>query len=46
MNKQGEPFTEASLRKLLSKFEKRVSKNQEMRIKFPENPEKCLFTCY
>lgn len=29
-----------SVRKMLLSFEKRVTKNQEMRIKYPDNPEK------
>ena len=33
---------EAGLKKLLLLFEKRVLKNQEMRIKFPDNPEKFM----
>ncbi|RNA11195.1 beta-catenin 1, partial [Brachionus plicatilis] len=37
-----EPFTEASLRKLLTQFEKKFAKNQEMRIKYPDNPEKFM----
>lgn len=31
---------ETSFKKLLLQFEKRVYKNQEMRIKFPDLPEK------
>ncbi|KAK6634464.1 Beta-catenin-like protein 1 [Polyplax serrata] len=33
---------EAALKKLTLLFEKRTLKNQEMRIKFPENPEKFM----
>lgn len=40
MKTKAEPFNESILKKLLGKFEKRVLKNQEMRIKFPELPEK------
>lgn len=29
-----------SLRRMLLSFEKRVTKNQEMRIKYPDHPEK------
>lgn len=29
-----------SLKRMLLLFEKKVTKNQEMRIKYPENPEK------
>ncbi|CAF0710421.1 unnamed protein product [Brachionus calyciflorus] len=39
---EGELFTEASLKKLLLQFEKKFSKNQEMRIKYPDNPEKFM----
>ncbi|KXJ76861.1 hypothetical protein RP20_CCG008820 [Aedes albopictus] len=39
---EGEVLDEASLKKILLLFEKRVLKNQEMRIKFPENPEKFM----
>lgn len=37
-----EAFTENQLKKLLNQLEKRVTKNQEMRIKFPELPEKFM----
>lgn len=37
-----ENFDESSLKKLLNQFEKRFTKNQEMRIKFSENPEKFM----
>lgn len=37
---EGEVLNETGLKKLLNQFDKRVTKNQEMRIKFPENPEK------
>ncbi|GAB0097458.1 beta-catenin-like protein 1 [Sergentomyia squamirostris] len=37
-------LNEAGLRKLVLIFEKRVLKNQEMRIKFSENPEKFMET--
>ena len=30
----------SSVRRMLLSFEKRVTKNQEMRIKYPDNPEK------
>lgn len=39
---EGDTLDEAGLKKLLLLFEKRVLKNQEMRIKFPENPEKFM----
>ncbi|XP_058822055.1 beta-catenin-like protein 1 [Topomyia yanbarensis] len=39
---EGEVLDEAGLKKILLLFEKRVLKNQEMRIKFPENPEKFM----
>uniref|UniRef100_A0AAG5CUI9 Beta-catenin-like protein 1 N-terminal domain-containing protein n=2 Tax=Anopheles atroparvus TaxID=41427 RepID=A0AAG5CUI9_ANOAO len=38
----GEVLDEYGLKKLLLLFEKRVLKNQEMRIKFPENAEKFM----
>lgn len=38
----GEVLDEAGLKKILLLFEKRVLKNQEMRIKFPDNPEKFM----
>ncbi|CAG0895016.1 unnamed protein product [Cyprideis torosa] len=33
---------ETSVRKLLNTFDKRVTRNQEMRIKFPDQPEKFM----
>lgn len=39
---EGDVLDEAGLKKILLLFEKRVLKNQEMRIKFPENPEKFM----
>lgn len=39
---EGDILDEAGLKKMLLLFEKRVLKNQEMRIKFPENPEKFM----
>lgn len=38
----GETLDENGLRKLVLLFEKRNLRNQEMRIKFPENPEKFM----
>jgi len=40
---QGEPLDEVSLKKLLLQFEKRLYRNQELRIKFPDVPEKYVF---
>ena len=37
---QVEPLDEVSLKKLLLQFEKRLYRNQELRIKFPDMPEK------
>ena len=37
---QGPGLDDAGLRKLILTFEKKVYKNQEMRIKFPDMPEK------
>lgn len=39
---EGEVLDEAGLKKMLLLFEKRVFKNQEMRIKFSEQPEKFM----
>jgi len=43
---ENEPEVEAldvgSLKRMLLAFEKKVTKNQEMRIKYPENPEKFM----
>lgn len=38
----GEILDEAELRRMILLFEKRNLRNQEMRIKFPENPEKFM----
>ncbi|KAL4235209.1 Beta-catenin-like protein 1 [Mactra antiquata] len=38
----GEAMNETNLKKMLLKFEKSVYKNQEMRIKFPDMPEKFM----
>lgn len=38
----GDVLDETGLRKMILLFEKRNLKNQEMRIKFPENPEKFM----
>ncbi|CAF2730277.1 unnamed protein product [Rotaria sp. Silwood2] len=35
-----EELDETSLKRMLSQLEKRISKNQEMRIKYPDHPEK------
>jgi hypothetical protein len=47
---QTEPLDELSLKKLLLQFEKRLYRNQELRVKYPDMPEKyavsfglCLF---
>ena len=37
---QVDTLDETNMKKLLLQFEKRVYKNQEMRIKFPDMPEK------
>merc|ERR1711894_97943 len=39
---EGEGLDETELKKMILKFEKKVSKNQEMRIKFPDVPEKFM----
>ena len=38
-----ESLDEASLKRMILNFEKRVLKNQELRIKFPDSPEKYDF---
>ena len=38
--KKVEIFNENNLKKMLNQFEKKMSKNQEMRIKFSDAPEK------
>jgi Catenin-beta-like, Arm-motif containing nuclear len=35
-----EPLDEVALKKLLLQFEKRLFRNQELRIKYPDMPEK------
>lgn len=40
---QGEVLDESTLKRLILLFEKRALKNQEMRIKFPDMPEKYVF---
>jgi len=40
---QAEPLDEVSLKKLLLQFEKRLYRNQELRVKFPDMPEKYVF---
>uniref|UniRef100_A0A8C6PDZ7 Beta-catenin-like protein 1 n=1 Tax=Nothobranchius furzeri TaxID=105023 RepID=A0A8C6PDZ7_NOTFU len=37
-----EPIDESSVKKMILTFEKRSYKNQELRIKFPDNPEKFM----
>ena len=37
---EAEPLDEVSLKKLMLSLEKKILKNQEMRIKYPDNPEK------
>ncbi|XP_057668415.1 beta-catenin-like protein 1 [Diorhabda carinulata] len=39
---QGEAIDETALKKIVLNFEKRSLKNREMRIKFPDSPEKFL----
>lgn len=39
-NQQAELVDESSVKKMILTFEKRSYKNQELRIKFPDNPEK------
>lgn len=37
---EGEALDDASVKRMIFKFEKKTSRNQELRIKFPDNPEK------
>ncbi|KAF7199555.1 beta-catenin-like protein 1 [Nothobranchius furzeri] len=39
---EAEPIDESSVKKMILTFEKRSYKNQELRIKFPDNPEKFM----
>lgn len=39
---QGDVLDEAGLKRLILMLEKRVLKNQELRIKFPEAPDKFM----
>uniref|UniRef100_A0A667YU99 Beta-catenin-like protein 1 n=1 Tax=Myripristis murdjan TaxID=586833 RepID=A0A667YU99_9TELE len=41
---RAEPVDESSVKKMILTFEKRSYKNQELRIKFPDNPEKFMET--
>ena len=37
---EAEPLDEVTLKKMLLSLEKKILRNQEMRIKYPDNPEK------
>ena len=37
---EAEPLDEVALKKMLLSLEKKILRNQEMRIKYPDNPEK------
>lgn len=37
-----EPIDETSVKRMLTNFEKRMLKNQELRVKFPDQPEKFM----
>lgn len=39
---EGEEMNELNVKKMLLQFEKKVLKNQELRIKYPETPEKFM----
>lgn len=39
---EGEAVDETSIKRMVLVFEKRALRNREMRIKFPENPEKFM----
>ncbi|KAG5838037.1 hypothetical protein ANANG_G00219540 [Anguilla anguilla] len=41
-DQEGEPVDESSVKKMILTFEKRSYKNQELRIKFPDSPEKFM----
>uniref|UniRef100_A0A8D2QC09 Catenin beta like 1 n=1 Tax=Zonotrichia albicollis TaxID=44394 RepID=A0A8D2QC09_ZONAL len=41
-DEEEEPLDESSVKKMILTFEKRSYKNQELRIKFPDNPEKFM----
>ncbi|KAJ8390131.1 hypothetical protein AAFF_G00110050 [Aldrovandia affinis] len=41
-DQEGEPVDESSVKKMILTFEKRSYKNQELRIKFPDNAEKFM----
>ncbi|XP_006007732.1 beta-catenin-like protein 1 [Latimeria chalumnae] len=41
-DEEAEPLDESSIKKMILTFEKRSYKNQELRIKFPDNPEKFM----
>ncbi|KAG7471967.1 hypothetical protein MATL_G00103570 [Megalops atlanticus] len=43
-DQEAEPLDESSVKKMILTFEKRSYKNQELRIKFPDNPEKFMET--
>ena len=43
---QAEPLDEVSMKKLLLQFEKRLYRNQELRVKFPDMPEKYVLLYY
>jgi beta-catenin-like protein 1 len=40
---QGEVLDDSALKRLILLFEKRALRNQEMRIKFPDMPEKYVY---
>lgn len=37
---QGTQLDDTTLKRMISVLEKRIARNQEMRIKFPDQPEK------
>lgn len=43
---EAEPLDGNTLKKLILAFEKRVLKNQELRIKFPDLPEKSVYVFF
>lgn len=42
-DESGESLDDASLKRMILNFDKRVLKNQELRVKFPDAPEKYTF---
>ena len=41
--RQADIMDETTLKKMLLAFERKISANQMMRMKFPDQPQKCVF---